>query len=287
MKKPTQAMLLVVVVCIFGFPGRSSPRLPIRALAMGGACLALPVSSDALFLNPAALGLSARAELSSNTWSAGPGLASQVVLSGQRGALGFEAFSFGDCSLVDEDGNVLGSFSYAEWCLAGGGVWLRSQVGTRFPIALSAGSTIRATLIDSANSEGTWSLDTGILLSAIDLGGRFVDGVSMGIVARGVLGTHTFTQADFADATAGFGVACRVLGLWWLAVDFMSDGSASLGYTCQASRMLSIQGGVRSCGVLSPSFGVALAMERVSIELALEAHPLLGPCGGAAVRFRW
>jgi hypothetical protein len=295
-----QYRVLTVILgsaCLFALPALSEPYgnvaavlelgMGARPLAMGGAFVGLADDANALFFNPAGLagvqGFSALSSLESR-----PGIATfgHVSAALPHVGLGIHYFDFGDVPQVDENGNVIGSFSYRNYIfLAGAGVrGSNLPVLSLIPLIRDLGVGVNVKFVQIATLEpGSGSgmaFDLSLLYGGTRTGVRMglFTGFGLGFTLENAVGVPikygSGHQEDWPRSVV-VGASVTLLGSWTVVADLAPGKGVRFGVEWCPLPALAVRAGLRSEGVVMWSLGIGVQYGMFTLDYTFVAHPHL------------
>lgn len=302
------AALVAALVSLVAVPANLSPGtrstllselgIGARAQGMGGACVAIADDADTLPYNAAGLAWFQDMRLTSTCEARGGGYTYGSVAALLPGmGLGVQYFDFGDVSETDENGDVLGSFSYRSYSLLlGAGV-----SGAHLPILASfpAADMIGVGILGKAEIVRTmapgcgsgFAFDFSCLLRSPGLRGvPVVTGCSVGALLSNVLSKPVEYKSGTSEAWpkgVAIGGAVEFVERITVAADARSDGSFALGAEWRPTPSIAIRTGLSKSELLLWSMGFGVRFKNMVMDMAVVPHPYLGSQVRVAFGIAW
>ena len=242
--------------------------LSARALAMGGAGIAVADDANAIYYNPAGLGVLDTHNIAA-LYTQQFGAANYMALGYAGPHIGANIFRLDASGIQETDpfANETGVFGVTELAGAVG-------YGRTIWNGLNLGASAKFYMQNLPENAGRgFTLDAGALLNLLD--GK----LSFGLVGRNLLGKVRYTSGseDEFDRTFGIGVAARPIeGLLIAADACMGNGVAGKFGAEYRYRFAALRAGMQlSSESTCYTAGVGFFMPGFSIDYAYQAHSVL------------
>lgn len=268
-----------------------------RAAALGDAFVGLADDRSCLLYNVAGLAWSKGISFSSTCGTGLDAVSGDLSLVRGSLALGVLYFDFGDVPEVDDQGNVIGSFSYREYLVAIGCGVSATDVAflSTLPLAESwaLGLSLKVLKVVAHESSGLGvSIDIPFLLKLTPpaFGQPFVTDFSFGFCLLNALSLSTTYETGHKESwvpevTVGASIGIREHTI--LAAALTSGERFHVGIEWNPHPLLSIRCGLKHLGVWIPSFGAGITARSITLDLVSEIHPFLGNRFRGSLRITW
>lgn len=259
-----------------------------RPLALGGAFVGLASDSNALFFNPAGLAaLTSISFLSSAEIRPEDNLAGQVAVTFPHLGLGLHFFDFGNVPQIDEQGNIIGSFSYRTYAVvAGAGISMADLGLHNVPLLRDLKFGIKAKFytvrtLEPGSGSG-WAFDLSLFYGGAGRGSgaRPLFTFGLGMIVENVLEIPIKYKSGHEEhwpRAVTVGLSATLFNSWTLLADLAVGKGLRLGVEWQPASALAIRFGLRSEGIPMASFGLGVRYGLLALDYAIVLHPHLAP----------